>query len=899
MPKAKSALKRLAVNRVTRPAWNAVYKVSGKAAGGDGQTKAVAQLKAREKRATEQSALRERKLNERLEILRSRADRSSAEVVRQRKTLGHEATLAQSLALGLDLETAVIDFARTSNGELQRVDARAVLQTLFDGDSNRELGALGLGIFLDGDGLTATALEYFRIAGHERARAAAPFEYFDAFLSEEREAAVAALIEYYDSAELTAEHRMRLLQALAKHHVESELEPRALALWQEEQEEPRLTGDDAVQIAWYHSTLTRPTPDYVTDPDVVNIAVMDYKLLDYRRTSSNRGDYVQTLAALSHVVRFSDIEFVGDTPIAGYLDGLKDQVDPDRRIEGVTTKVQPVELDRDFASGREYPDDTWLICNGWFMHRSFKGPVDFPFPETVNPIMISFHIQDPDVLTPTVVRHLREVEPVGCRDWTTVYRLRDVGVKAFFSGCVTTTVGQVLPHAAGTGDNKLALVETPLDRKKYAGWTHDEFIQVGPQVRDFSLVEGLEDARQMLAEYAPYDEVATSRLHCYLPARSMGLPVDFRPKNRADVRFEGLLDLGEEEFGAIRAGIEDLLEQLLRAILDGAGRDEVRQLWLDLTADAVARAEEYCTTYEPAPASSIDVGASVADLLATRTVFDRSQAVSGDEVHTAYALDQNLEDVFPVVLQSVADHTERAITCHVMTRGLGDEFRERVVGLFPQFSFVFYDFDAVDYGDEVNLLKHISVSTMDRLFLPELLSDLDHVVYLDIDILVQADVGELWDIELGDNAFAAKRTRLRSWANLVRPITRASLRFEPEKAWDMRRRLHDESNLTARTFNAGILSINLELMRSEDFTARHMFLVESCAMNDQDVFNIYSRDRVVELDTAWNTVPSQDFIEQPRIIHWAGPAKPWKPTYVLYKDRYEATRDAVAARAGA
>jgi lipopolysaccharide biosynthesis glycosyltransferase len=177
-----------------------------------------------------------------------------------------------------------------------------------------------------------------------------------------------------------------------------------------------------------------------------------------------------------------------------------------------------------------------------------------------------------------------------------------------------------------------------------------------------------------------------------------------------------------------------------------------------------------------------------------------------------------------------------------------------------------------------------------------MLKSLDKVLYLDIDILIQGDVGELYDLNLGSNVFAGKRTKLKIWANMIRPITRATLHFTPEKAWDIRKRLHDKADLTSRTFNAGILLLNLEIMRAENFTAEHMYLVEQCRMNDQDVFNIYSRDRVLEIDPQWNHVPSQDFNASPKIIHWAGPTKPWDPGYVLLKTRFEATKAKVESR---
>jgi len=801
------------------------------------------------------------------------------------------------VAAGLSMEEAVCDYARNVKTPQERLLARSFVQSLYENSSQKYIGALGFGTMLAGFALFESAFHYFHEAGDEKAKTYAPFEYFQSLFFVDLKKGLAQLKDYLakhrDS--LPVETRLALLKVLATYTQVELLREETNIFYADKNAVNSLAATDRELLEWFNTQLNHNEPEVKSLPDTINIAVMDYKLLDKSRTSRNRGDYVQTLAALSNLLRFQNIDYVGNTKLSNYLNSLKKQIQPQRQITTHAAKVQPVAIDRDFSSGREYPKNTWLISNGWFMHRNFKGPVDFPYPKNVLPLMISFHIQDPDVLTDEVVKELKRIEPIGCRDWTTLYRLRDFGIKAFFSGCVTTTVGQVLPPATGTNKKKLAQVETKIDERKYLGWQVDQFIQVGEQVRAFDLVDGIEDARQMLAEYVDYREVATSRLHCYLPARSMGLPVDFKPKNLADVRFEGLINLDETAFNKIRNGIEDKLEITLKAILEGKTEKEVRKLWAEICQAEVEFAETYATTYSKVTPSNIDVPAAVAALEASKIKVGNNPR-GKKVVETALALDQNLEDMIPVVLQSLVDHTSREVNAHVLTRGLGSAFRERMGKLFPEINFTFYNFDDVNYGDEIALLSHISVSTMDRLFLPEMLKDLDKVLYLDIDILIQGDVGELYDLNLGDNVFAGKRTRLKTWANMIRPITRATLHFAPEKAWDIRKRLHDQADLTSRTFNAGILVLNLELMRAENFTAEHMYLVEQCRMNDQDVFNIYSRDRVLEIDSEWNHVPSQDFNASPKIIHWAGPAKPWKAEYVLLKPRFEATKAKVQSR---
>jgi lipopolysaccharide biosynthesis glycosyltransferase len=819
----------------------------------------------------------------------------SQTIAKLKTELAHPALITQ-IAHGMNMDQAIVDYVRKATDIDEMVLARSFVQALSVDPDYKEIGSVGFGVLLAQLNLLESANHYFLEGGTSKAIELAPYEYFDSAFYVDADKGFKELEAHLAKHrnELPVQTKMGLLKVLAKYLHVGLLRKEVELLIADKEAVASLNDEDNQLLTWFNTQLHHDDPP-TSKPETINIGVMDYKLLDRSKTSRNRGDYVQTLAALSNLVRFRSVEYVGDTKLSNYLNKLKKEIHADRQIVSHKAKVQPVAIDRDFSSGREYPENTWLISNGWFMHRNFRGPVDFPYPKNVLPLMISFHIQDPDVLTDETVAELKRIEPIGCRDWTTLYRLRDFGIKAFFSGCVTTTVGQVLPKATNTTEKKLALVETKLDQKKYEGWQVDKYIQIGEFVRDIDLVDGIEDARVMLSAYADYQRVATSRLHCYLPARSMGLPVDFSPKNLADVRFEGLINLDEADFNKIRHGIENKLEVTLKAILEGKNEKDVRALWAEICQEEVEFAEKYATTYSEVTESKIDVPKAVAALTSSKiNVGINPRGAKAIEV--AFALDQNLEKMIPVVVQSLVDHTDREINAHVMTRGLGDVFRARMGKLFPEVNFSFYNFDDVSYGDSLNLLAHISVSTMDRLFLPEILKDLDKIVYLDTDILIQGDVGYLFDLELGSNVFAAKRSKSKDWANMIKPITRATLHFDYEKAWDIRKRLHDKSDLTSRTFNAGILTLNLRVMREENFTATHMYLVEQCRMNDQDVFNIYSQNRVVDLDSPWNHVPSHDFNIEPKIIHWAGPSKPWKREYVLLKERFEATKAKVESR---
>ena len=79
------------------------------------------------------------------------------------------------------------------------------------------------------------------------------------------------------------------------------------------------------------------------------------------------------------------------------------------------------------------------------MHDIFGKSFNIPFHPNLRPILLSVFVRYPEMLTPDAIAYLKKYGPVGCRDWQSVALLRAVGVPAFFSGCLTTTVDTLFP----------------------------------------------------------------------------------------------------------------------------------------------------------------------------------------------------------------------------------------------------------------------------------------------------------------------------------------------------------------------------------------------------------------------------------------------------------------------
>lgn len=81
-----------------------------------------------------------------------------------------------------------------------------------------------------------------------------------------------------------------------------------------------------------------------------------------------------------------------------------------------------------------------VIMNAWFMWN----PENFPPSDVINPLFISFHLV-PSIaerfLTPKTISYLKKYEPIGARDIGTRDLLESYGIRSYFSGCLTLTLG--------------------------------------------------------------------------------------------------------------------------------------------------------------------------------------------------------------------------------------------------------------------------------------------------------------------------------------------------------------------------------------------------------------------------------------------------------------------------
>ena len=217
-------------------------------------------------------------------------------------------------------------------------------------------------------------------------------------------------------------------------------------------------------------------------------------------------------------------------------------------------------LDRERLDIADVERNTKLLCNGWFM----KEPQHWPPHKDLIPLFISMYIDHKHgcyeaMLSKDLIPYYKQFEPIGCRDKNTLELFKNLGIDAYFSGCVTLT----LPKFEGTKSDEILLVDpfVKIFDRKYVETQIKRIIpkELADQttilthhdlnLKNLTIEKRMEQAEKLLQRFAKAKLIITSRIHCGLPATALGTPVYFMDvgydRKHSKERLEGLIDLFE------------------------------------------------------------------------------------------------------------------------------------------------------------------------------------------------------------------------------------------------------------------------------------------------------------------------------------------------------------------
>lgn len=291
---------------------------------------------------------------------------------------------------------------------------------------------------------------------------------------------------------------------------------------------------------------------------------MRYKLLSIRgEKETNIGDYVQALASAQFLPQVDG--FINRETLKSYNE-----------------------------------EDCKVIMNGWYMHH----PEQWPPSKKIIPLYVAIHfntLAKEKLLSAESISYLKKHEPIGCRDTYTQDLLTKKGVNAYFSGCMTLTLGYKYKVGNNQRENKCYFVD-PYFRTHWTTFTllqnlyylllHWKPISIisskYPEnkkglrkklilttfYREYSKIftkdtlmnaeyicqqntyykkqfktdeDRLQEAERLVRKYAKAKLVVTSRIHCALPCLGLETPViyteDAAQSEASACRFGGLREL--------------------------------------------------------------------------------------------------------------------------------------------------------------------------------------------------------------------------------------------------------------------------------------------------------------------------------------------------------------------
>lgn len=251
-------------------------------------------------------------------------------------------------------------------------------------------------------------------------------------------------------------------------------------------------------------------------------------------------------------------------------------------------------------------------------------------------------------------------------------------------------------------------------------------------------------------------------------------------------------------------------------------------------------------------------------------------------LHVVTGADEGYRDPLAVTLASLLMNlsAECAISLYVLDCGIRPATRRRLAAMVrrlrPDAELSWLPFDTQEYTSlQPERRSYISLATYARLRIPDLLPDLNRALYLDADLVVDADLAPLWTVSLQGRPLGAVQ-------DSGVPVVGARYGIRSYRALGL--------PAGSAYFNAGVLLMDLTAWRTEEISGQVMAHMKTyrdeLQLYDQEGLNAVLCDRWRPLDFRWN-VTTEFFLRDTRI-----------PTDPLYEDYHRVAAEAAPRVSG-
>lgn len=254
-----------------------------------------------------------------------------------------------------------------------------------------------------------------------------------------------------------------------------------------------------------------------------------------------------------------------------------------------------------------------------------------------------------------------------------------------------------------------------------------------------------------------------------------------------------------------------------------------------------------------------------------------------NSINIVLSSDNNYAQHVAVVAASILSNTKEKVYIHLLSDGIMAEKLSMIRESIDNLGGCLHVYDMSEYKcfDDLFTSGHISKAAYFRLDIANILPDsIDKVIYLDVDLLVCKDIGELWHSDLQGLPLGA----VPDYGIM------ASKRLMGQK--------HNVIGLSFNDlyFNSGVVIMDLIQWRQQGYAEKVIKLASEGNLphHDQDALNMIFMNKWAPLELKWNVIPPVFNLflkiifnkklennaitarKDVAIMHYAGRYKPWE-----------------------
>ncbi len=254
-----------------------------------------------------------------------------------------------------------------------------------------------------------------------------------------------------------------------------------------------------------------------------------------------------------------------------------------------------------------------------------------------------------------------------------------------------------------------------------------------------------------------------------------------------------------------------------------------------------------------------------------------------DTIPVFFSIDDQYAPCLAVALKSLICNANpknnyRLIVLH---QKLGEEHQKRLGALSTDFARVeFISMEGklneiVDHAGSRLRCNYFTLTIFFRLLIADMFPQYDKGIYIDSDIVVPADIAEMYQIDIADNLIGA----CSDLSIMEVPI--------------FMRYLDEVIGVGGKNYiNSGVLLLNMRKLREVSMGRRFLELFNKYHFDsvapDQDYINSMCKGKIYYLPKEWDTMPNEHDpkISNPKLIHYNLFSKPWNYDHIQYEEYF-------------